>query len=91
MRGKRLCLAILSPLILTADLVLLLGSEIVCDIEGLANFLRRLSLDHVGDCLAANVEERLDVEIIGGLNVRLEYFLGIEQTTVTKIISKSIS
>jgi len=60
-------LTILSPLVLAADLLLLLRSEVVGDIEGLADLLRGLALDHVGDGLAANIKKRLDVEIVGGL------------------------
>lgn len=58
---------LLSPLILTADLILLLGREVVLDVERLADLLGRLALDHVGDRLAPNVEEGLDVEIVGSL------------------------
>lgn len=60
-------LTILSPFILTANLLLLLRGEVVGDIEGLANFLRRLALDHVGNSLAADIEKRLDVEVVGCL------------------------
>lgn len=49
------CNSLLSPLVLTTDLVFLLGSEVVLDVEGLADLLGRLALDHVGDGLAANV------------------------------------
>lgn len=65
--GRRSRLAVLGPLVLTADLVLLLGCEVVLDVEGLADLIRRLALDHVGDRLATNVEEGLDVEVVGGL------------------------
>ena len=56
--------AILSPLILTANLILLLGREVVLDVEGLADLLRRLALDHVGDGLAADVQQCLDVHVV---------------------------
>ena len=62
-------LTVLGPLVLTADLLLLLGGEVVGDVEGLADFLRRLSLDHVGDSLATNVKEGLDVKVVGGLEI----------------------
>lgn len=48
-------------------LFLLLG-EIIGDVEGLADLVGRLALDHVGNGLAADVEQGLDVEIVGGLN-----------------------
>jgi hypothetical protein len=92
MRGKRLCLAILSPLIFTADLVLLLRSEVVCDIESLTNLLRRLSLDHVGNGFAANIKEWLNIEVIGGLIVKLDGGIPKDgQTMRTRMISNNIS
>ena len=62
-------LSVLGPLVLSADLLLLLGSEIVGDVESLADLVRRLALDHVGDSLAANVEKGFDIEIVRGLEV----------------------
>ena len=59
--------SLFGPLVLATNLVFLLGSEVVLDVEGLANLLRRLALDHVGDGLAADIEELLDVEVVGGL------------------------
>lgn len=59
-------LAVLSPLVLTADLVLLLGGEVVLDVERLADLLGRLALDHVGNSLAAHVEKRLDIHVVRG-------------------------
>lgn len=57
-------LAILSPLVLATNLLLLLWREVVLNVERLADFLRRLALDHVGDCLAADIEQSLDVEVV---------------------------
>jgi hypothetical protein len=61
------CHVLLSPLILATNLVFLLRSEVILDVEGLANLLRRLPLDHVGNSLAPDVEKGFDVEVIGGL------------------------
>jgi hypothetical protein len=58
---------LLSPFVLTADLLLLLRCEVVLDVECLTDLFRRLALDHVGDGLAANVEKSLDVEEVGSL------------------------
>lgn len=60
-------LAVLGPFVLATNLLLLLGGEVVGDVEGLSDLLGGLALDHVGDGLTANVEERLDVEIVGCL------------------------
>lgn len=59
---------LLSPLVLTTNLVFFLGGEVVLDVERLADLLRRLALDHVCDGLAADVKEGLDVEVIGSLD-----------------------
>jgi hypothetical protein len=67
MRKGKAHLAVLGPLVLAADLVFLLGGEVVLDVEGLADLLGRLALDHVGDGLAADIEKGLDIEVVGGL------------------------
>lgn len=59
-------LAVLSPLVLAADLLLLLWCEVIRDVECLANLLWGFALDHVGDSLAADVQESLDVKVVGG-------------------------
>ena len=41
-------------------------------IEGLANFLRRLALDHVGHALAGDVQQSLDIQVVRGLDDRRE-------------------
>jgi hypothetical protein len=55
-----------APLVLLADLLLLLGGEVVLDVEGLPDVLGRLALDHVGHGLAGKIEEGLDVEVVSG-------------------------
>jgi len=64
-------LAILSPLVLTSDLLLLLGGEIIGDVEGLSDLLGGFALDHVGDGLASNIKEGLDIEVVGSLQKKL--------------------
>ena len=59
--------AILGPLVLATDLVLLFRGEIVLDVEGLADLLRSLTLDHVSNSLAGQVQQPLDVEIVCSL------------------------
>ena len=68
-------LTILSPLVLTADLLLLLWGEVVGDIEGLSDLFWRLALDHVGDGLATNIEERLNIEVVGSLKQILAFHI----------------
>lgn len=60
--------SLLSPLVLTADLLFLLGSEVILDVEGLSDFLGALPLDHVRNGLASNIEKGLDVKVVGGLH-----------------------
>ena len=63
-------LFLLTPFILLADLLLLAGSEVVLDVERLADLLGSFSLDHVGHCLAGDVQETLQdgCELNAGLN-----------------------
>jgi len=68
-------LAVLGPLVLAADLVLLLRGEVILDVECLTDLLRRLALDHVRDSLAADVEERLDVHVVCGEDDLEEHLL----------------
>ena len=60
-------LTILSPFVLTSDLLLLLRGEVVGDIECLSDLLGRLALDHIGDCLATNIKKGLYVKVVGRL------------------------
>lgn len=60
-------LAVLRPLVLAADLILLLGGEVILNIEGLADLLGGLALDHIGHGLASDIKKGLDVEIVGSL------------------------
>lgn len=60
-------LTVFSPLVLAADLLLLLGGEVVLDVERLADLVGRLALDHVRDGLAADIQESLNVEVVGRL------------------------
>jgi hypothetical protein len=68
-------LTIFGPLVLSADLFLLLRSEIVGDVEGFTDLLWRLALDHVGHGFAANIKKWLDVEVVGGQNDLKEHLL----------------
>ncbi len=59
---------LLAPLVLFAHLLLFARSEVVLDVESLPDFFGRLAFDHVGDRFARNVQETLDVEIVGSLH-----------------------
>lgn len=65
--ASTLYLTILGPLVLAADLLFLLGGEIVRNVERLTDLLGGLALDHVCDGLAAHIKKGFDVEIVGGL------------------------
>jgi hypothetical protein len=58
------CLSLFFLKNLAADLVLLLGSEIILDVEGLADLLRGLALDHVSDGLAEMLFEIILVRFV---------------------------
>lgn len=58
---------LLGPLVLTSDLIFFLRSEVVLDVERLADLLGGFALDHIGNSLAANVKESLDIEVIRSL------------------------
>lgn len=45
----------------------LFWGEVVDDVEVLPDFLWRLALDHVGDRQACQVQEGLDVQVVGSL------------------------
>lgn len=68
--GKTLAignLSVLGPFILTADLLLLLGGEVIGDVECLADLVGRFSLNHISDGLAADVKKGLDIKVVGSL------------------------
>ena len=69
----------LGPLVLTTDLIFLFRREVILDVEGLPNLLGSLTLDHVGYSLAANIEKRLDVEVVGSLwsSVSMDRMCGV--------------
>jgi len=60
------------PGILAAHLILLLGCQFVRHPEHLSDLLRRLALDHVGDGLAGEVQQALDLEVTRGRGERVE-------------------
>ena len=49
------------PSVLSPDLLLFLWSEVILDVECLANFLRSLSLHHVSNRLAGQIRQALDI------------------------------
>lgn len=62
--------SILGPLVLAANLLLLLGREVVGDVERLSDLLGGLALDHVCNRFASDIEELFDVEVVGRLAKR---------------------
>lgn len=63
--------SLLSPLVLAANLVLLLGSEVILNIKCLPDLFRGFAFDHVGHSLATDIEKSLDIKVIGSLKVVL--------------------
>lgn len=58
-----------SPLVLSSDLFFLFRSEIILDVERLPDLLRSLSLDHVSNCLASQIQKALDVQVVSRLQM----------------------
>jgi len=56
------------PAVFNPDLILLIFTKVIDDVECLANLLWRLSSDHVSDCFASEIKQGLNVEIIGSLH-----------------------
>ena len=59
-------LRLFTPLVFVAHLRFFLGRKIVLDVEGGANVLRGLSLDHARHRGTGEIQEGLDVEVVGG-------------------------
>jgi hypothetical protein len=57
-------LSFLAPFIFLSDLFFFFWGEIVLNVEGLADFFGSLSFNHVGNGLAGEVQERLDVQVV---------------------------
>lgn len=64
---EELHLAVLRPFVLSSNLLLLLGSEVIRNVESLSDLLGGLALDHVGNSLATNIKKGLDVEVVRSL------------------------
>lgn len=58
-------LRVLTPLVLLADLRFLLRRKVVGNVESGSNLFGRLALDHTGDRGTGQVEERLDIHVVG--------------------------
>ena len=63
-RGMNL---LLSPLVLTTNLILLLRSEVVLNVKCLADLFWRLAFNHICNRLAPNIQQSLNVKVVGSL------------------------
>lgn len=61
-------LGLLTPLIFLPHLRLLLGTKIIRNVERLTNFLRSLPLDHARDGRTRQIQQRLDIHVVGRQN-----------------------
>ena len=64
---NRAAFSLKRPLVLAPHLLLFLGGEVVFDVESLTDLLGGLALDHVRHGHAGEVEQGLDVEVVGSL------------------------
>lgn len=55
------------PLVLPSDFFLFLRCEIVLDVKCLSNLLGCLALDHVRNSLASQIQQILDIQVVGSL------------------------
>ena len=65
----------LCPLVLLNNLLFFFRSEVVLDVEELADLLHALALNERGDFCAREFKKRLDVEIVGGHDDFKEHLL----------------
>ena len=59
---------LLSPLVFTTDLILLLRGKVVLYVECLTDLFWGLALDHIRNRLAPDIQQRLDVKVVGSLS-----------------------
>lgn len=59
-------LLLFAPGVFLADLFFFSRCEIVLDVESLADFIWSFSFDHVCDCLARDVQQASDVQVVCG-------------------------
>lgn len=59
-----LTLLLLAPFVFLANLVLFHRQEVVLDVERLSDLFRCFSLNHICNCLACNVKEPLDIQVV---------------------------
>lgn len=62
-----LLLALVAPFVFLANLLFLLGSKVILDVEGDTDLLGRFSLKHISDRLARQIEQILDFQEVGSL------------------------
>jgi hypothetical protein len=67
LRWFAVSLLVFAPLVFLAHLFFLAGSEVILDVESLANLLWGLALDHVGDSFAGHIEKAFDVQVVSSL------------------------
>ena len=67
--------SLFGPLVLSANLIFLLGSKVILDVESFADLLGRFALDHICNGLAADIQESFDVHVIGSEDDLEEHLL----------------
>ena len=65
-RGRAACLEIVGPLVLFPHLRLLLGGEVTDDVQVGADLLHSAVLDEAGNARRAQVQQRGDIQVVGG-------------------------
>ena len=59
---------LLSPLVFTTDLILLLRSKVILNVECLTDLFWGLALDHIRNRLASDIQQSLNIKVVGSLS-----------------------
>lgn len=64
-----------SPMVLPPYLFLLFGCEVVLDVESLTDLFCSLSINHICHCLASQIQQSLDVQIVCSLTISYQIYI----------------
>mmetsp|Transcript_7570 Transcript_7570/g.15682 ORF Transcript_7570/g.15682 Transcript_7570/m.15682 type:complete len:302 (+) Transcript_7570:288-1193(+) len=81
--SSSLSLGLFAPLVFFPDGGFLVGRKIVGNVEGRTNLVGRLALDHRSNCRTGQIQQWLDIHVVGRQNeLKQEYLLEIHKVRV---------